>query len=326
MPRYTRNTAILFKIETTYGTDAAPSGAANALLVSNQNINPLVASNVGRDIIRPYFGASEQLVGTRYAEVSFDVELVGSGTAGTAPAWGALLRAAGFAETLTATTRVDYTLVSTGFESGTLYYYDDGLLKKLLGARAECSFKLNSGERPVMSFRFIGIDGGETAAANPSVTLTAFKTPQVVTDQNTADITLGCTHSPTGAPALAGGTAVPSMGLELQLGNALNFTALLGGESADITGREVTGKARLDLTAAQEVTKMGEVKLATLSSLGLLHGTVVGNKVLVFMPSVQFINPTKEELNGRRLIGFDLRGVPDPAGTGNDELRIVTSF
>ncbi len=38
MPRYTRKTAILAKIETTYGTDAAPTGAANALLISNQSV------------------------------------------------------------------------------------------------------------------------------------------------------------------------------------------------------------------------------------------------------------------------------------------------
>jgi hypothetical protein len=32
-----------------------------------------------------YLGSAEHLVGTRFAEVSFDIELVGSGTAGTAP-------------------------------------------------------------------------------------------------------------------------------------------------------------------------------------------------------------------------------------------------
>ena len=58
--RYHRNTAILAKIEATYGTDATPTEAANALLVSNVSINPLNAQNVSRDLIRPFLGGSEQ--------------------------------------------------------------------------------------------------------------------------------------------------------------------------------------------------------------------------------------------------------------------------
>ena len=98
MARYTRDSAILAKIETTEGTDSAPTGGSNALLVSEQSIEPLVANNVPRELIRNYFGASEHRVGTAYLMVEFTVELQGSGTAATAPAWGALLRGCGFAE------------------------------------------------------------------------------------------------------------------------------------------------------------------------------------------------------------------------------------
>ena len=80
--RYHRNTAILAKIEATYGTDATPTEAANALLVSNVSINPLNAQNVSRDLIRPFLGGSEQLVGAANIELSFDVELAGAGAAG----------------------------------------------------------------------------------------------------------------------------------------------------------------------------------------------------------------------------------------------------
>ena len=97
MPRYARNALILAKVETTAGVDAAPTGAANALLVANLTINPLKANNVSRDLVRPFFGGSEQLVGTATVEVSFDVELAASGTAGTAPAWGPLLLGCAFA-------------------------------------------------------------------------------------------------------------------------------------------------------------------------------------------------------------------------------------
>jgi len=318
--RLVRNTAILAKVEVTYGVDPVPTGGANAILISNQQVNPLVANNVDRAVVRPYLGGSEQLVGTRYKEVSFDVELVGSGTAGTAPAWGPLARACGLAETVTASTRVDYLPVSTGFESITIYYYDDGVQHVLLGARGTVQPNLRIGEIPKLSFRFVGIDGGDTAVANPTVTLTNFKTPLVVVDANSGDVTFGATHSPSGAPALVSGTIYPSQGLELDLGNAVNFTPLLGGETVDITDRQATGRLSLDLTAAQEVTFMGNVKSATVQSLGITHGTVAGFKSLLFMPSVQLINPGKAELNGKRLISYDLRVNPS---AGNDELRLV---
>jgi hypothetical protein len=324
--RLTRNSAILAKIETTAGVDAAPTGAANAMLVSNQSVTPLSASNVDRALVRPYLGGSEQLLGPAHKEVQFDVELVGSGTAGVAPAWGPLLRACGFAETVTASTRVDYTLISTGFETVTIYYFDDGVLHKLLGARGEWSARLNVGGKPVLSFKFIGLDGGDVVLGAGSTTLSGFKTPQVVSNANSQSIKFGCTHSNTGAPALTAGTPYTSQGLELASGNQVNFTPLVGVETVDMTGRDITAKVMLDLTAADEVSFMADVKAATLRSMGMVHGTVAGNRVLVFSPSVQLTNPTKGEVNGKRMVGYDLRVVPDPAGSGNDELRIVTSF
>lgn len=317
MARYIRNTAILAKVETTYGTDAVPTGGANALLVSNVSINPLNAQNVDRDNLRPYFGGSEQLIGTAYVEVSFDVELQGSGTAGTAPAWGALMKACAFAETVTAGQRVEYLPKTASPDSATIYYYDDGVVHKLLGARGDVSIKASAGARPTLSFRFLGIDGGITAETAPAVTLTAWKTPSVITDSNTGDITLGGTYA-TGA--VTGGTAYPSQGLDIAIGNAVNHTPLIGGESIDITGRSVSATLSLDLTAAQEVTIMGEIKANTTRTLSMLHGTAAGYKVLLFAPAVQFINPAKQEINGRRMIGLDARLVPV---SGNDELRIV---
>lgn len=323
MSRLVRNTAILAKIESAYGTDAAPTGAANAILISNQTINPLVAQNVDRALVRPYFGGSEQLLGPAYKEVSFDVELAGSGAAGTAPAWGPLLRACGFAEVITASTRVDYTPVSTGFESLTLYYYDDGVLHKLLGARGEASINAKVGAKPTISFKFTGLDGGDTASTPGTTSLAAFKTPLVVSNANTAKVVLGGTVAATGAPAIASGTSYTSQGLELTLGNAVNYVPLLGDESAEISDRNVQGKIMLSLSAAEEVANMTKVKNATLTSIGMVHGNAAGGKVMLYTPSAQLTNPTKGEVNGRRLIGYDLRIVPDPAGSGNDELRIV---
>lgn len=321
--RRTRLSAVIAKIQPTLGTDSVPTGAANAMLVSNMSIRPLVANNVDRALLRKYLGASEQLVGTAYKEVSFEVELAGSGTAGVAPAWGPLLRGVGFAETLIATTRVDYTLISTAMEMLSIYAYKDGVRHILLDAKGDWSLSAKVGEIPKLSVRFIGKDGSETANAIPTLTLSGWLTPQVVTDTNTADIVFGGTVSPTGAPAITGGTGAITAGLELQGGNDVQFTPLIGGEPIDINNREITGRIMLDELAAAEVTRMAAVRGNTLAAISMQHGTVATRKLLIHVPSAQLIEPGYEDVNGKLMQGYTIRAVPV---SGDDELRIVTSF
>lgn len=323
MPRNVRNQVILVKPEATYAVDSSPTGSANAILASKPRITPLQANNIDRDLVRPYFGGSEQLVGTRSVSCEFAVELAGSGTAGTAPAFGPLLRACALAETIVASTRVDYLPITANQESVTIYWYDDGVLHKLTGARGNCKLTMTSGDRPELMFSMQGLFTTPTAANPGSTSFAAFTTPLAVTDANSGDVTFGGTVSPTGAPAITGGTAYPSLGIELDLGNSVQFTPLLGGETVDITQRALNGSVKLDLTAAQEVTFYGTVLAANLAAMSLQHGTVAGNRVIVHQPSVQLYDVTKEELNGRRLVGYRTRGVPTPAGSGNDELRLA---
>jgi hypothetical protein len=318
MPRYIRNTVILAKPETTIGTDSTPTGGSNAILVSDMSIVPLDAQNINRNNIKGYFGGNEELVGPASIKCSFTVELAGSGAADTAPAWGNLLLGCAMAEgILTTPNRVEYTPVSTALKTLTIYYYDDGVLHKLLGAMGTCTLSAKVGERPMLKFDFIGLDGGISATSNASPTLTPWQKPVAMTKANVVDITLGSTYS---AGAISSGTVYGSTGLEFMLGNAVNFIPLLKTESVDITDREVTGSTELELTAAQEVSFMATVKANTTQSLALTIGTSTGNKIIIHAPTVQLTNPKKVDLNGKRLIGYDLRFIPS---SGNDELRLA---
>lgn len=317
--RYLRNTVILAKIETTYGTDATPTEGANAILISNVSITPLNSNAVDRDLVRPYMGGSDQLVGPISVNIGFDVELAGAGAAGTAAPYGPLLRACGFVETLSASVRAEYNLTTPIVDSLTIYGFWDGAKHLIKGCRGSVSIALSSGGRPMLSFKFTGLDGGVTATTPAALTLSGFKTPLVVSEPNTGDVTLGCTYT-AATPTLTGGTGYPSQGLTLDLGNSVQYLPLLGGESVEITDRSASGAVVLDLTAAQEATFMTNVKANTLQSVGLMHGTVAGYKTMVFMPSVQLTNPSKVNVNGKLMIGFDLRVLPS---AGNDELKIV---
>lgn len=317
MPRYIRNTVILAKVETSPGTDSMPTGAENALLVSEMTITPLDATNIDRNNIKGYFGADSQLVGTASVQCSFTVELSGSGDAAMPPAWGALMQGCAMAEGLLSTPeRVEYSPVSAALVGLSIYYYDDGVLHKLLGAMGTCTLMAKVGERPTLQYEFTGLDGGMTEASAVA-TLTAWKAPVAMTKANVTDITLGGTYL---LGEITGGIVYPSTGIELMLGNAVQFMPLLSLERIDINDRQVTGSTELELTAAQEVTFMTSVKANTLQSLAITIGTVAGSTILIYAPSVQLTNPSKVDLNGNRLIGYDLRCVPV---IGNDELRIA---
>lgn len=96
-----RKRVILVKLEPNYGVDSSPV-AADAVLCKNLNISPLEGSEVERDFIRPFFGGSGAIRVENYVKLDFETELAGSGTAGTAPEWGALMKSANWTETVTA--------------------------------------------------------------------------------------------------------------------------------------------------------------------------------------------------------------------------------
>ena len=59
--RYWRKKAILAKIETVYATDPTPTGAANAMVISDVEITPLDGEEVERNNVQPYFGNNDKI-------------------------------------------------------------------------------------------------------------------------------------------------------------------------------------------------------------------------------------------------------------------------
>ena len=319
MNRLIRKTVILACLELATGVDAAPTGAINALQVSNLSITPLDAKNVDLAYIRPYFGNSESLVGTASVKCSFTVSLAGSGDAAIAPAWAPLLVACANAEVagLAAPARTEFLPCTDLLQTLTIYWYDDGLLHKLLGCFGNVKLSAKSGEAPHLTFDFVGVDGGVAATANAQAVLTNWKTPAPITRANVTDITLGCGYAD---GALVGGVKTNSTGLTLDWGNAVAFVPMLSTEAVVLTDRKMKGTMSLQLSAAQEAGFMAMVKANTSQGVGFVIGNQPGNTILLHMPAVQLTTPKKEDTSGMRMIGFDMNVLPV---LGNDELRIV---
>lgn len=319
MPRLIKKTVVLAKVETTQYTDAVPTGAANAIQVMDLSITPVDAKTVNLNTVTPWFGGSVDLVTVSAVKCSFSVLMAGSGTAATPPAWGQLLLGCAHSETLglTVPNRCEYSPATDNTKSLTIYWYDHDGLHKLLGAQGTVKLSAKSGEVPKFMFEFTGIDGVMTNATNPTAVLTAWKIPPAVTKANVVDVMLGGTLT---AGALAG-TSINSTGLTLDWGNQVAFTPMLTQEQIILSDRDLKGTVQFDLTAAQEVTQIANVKSNFLQSLGFQIGNVAGNSMVIFLPAVQLLNPKKDELNGMRLISFDFHAWPV---AGNDEIKIVT--
>ena len=308
MPLLARKRIIIAKIETTYGTDSVPAGS-NAILVSNLNMTPLDSDMASRDLIRPYLGNSEQLQAGVRTMIEFEVELQGSGAAGTAPGYGALLRACGLSETVSAGVSVTYAPVSASFESVSLYFNVDGVLHKMLGCRGSVSLSLNVKQIPRIKFSLTGLFSAVTDTAAVTPVYTQFKTPLPVTNINTTPFTL---H---------GISAVMSE-LSIDLANEVVHRTLVGGsESVLITDRKPAGSITIEANTIATKDWFTAAKNATTGSLDITHGTAAGYKVQITAPNVQLTKPSYSELDGIQMLQMGMNFIPGSGG--NDELSIV---
>jgi hypothetical protein len=316
--RYFRNMVILAKVQADVGTYEAPAAATDALLISNATIG-YDDQIVERDYLREFFGAAEQLIGDSPVNIEFEVELAGSGTAGTAPAWGKLLRACAFAETVSAGAHVIYNPITSDQESLSILYAVDGVTHRVKDARGTATLSIAPGSKASLKFKFVGIEQADPEAlANPSgVVMTAWKAPLPVAADNTGHILIGGTYA---AGVVTGGTALPSIGVDLDLGGSVEFMALMGSSEVDITGREIKGTAKMRLEAAAEVTMFTDAKAVTTKSVSFKHGVGAGKIVQCYAPACQFGRPKYENAQGRLAVSVDMRLCPV---SGNDELLII---
>lgn len=310
MPLLTRKAIILAKIESSYGVDPTPTGAANAILISNLNLTPLSAEFVNRDNYFPYLGNSDSVLAAQSVQVSFEVEIAGAGAAGTAPAWGPLLRACAFAETINAGVDVDYTPVSASFPSVTIYDNHDGVLHKLLGARGNVQLRFRAREIPKLVFTFTGLYVTVADAAAPTPVFSGFIKPLAVNFSNSPTMTLHGVTSPTEA-------------IEIDMANEVVHRSLIGAELVQMTDRRPAGTISLEATTVATKDWWTSIKAGTLGALNLIHGTTAGNIVQVQAPNVQILNPTYADSQGNLMLNGDLALIP--GSSGNDEITITVA-
>lgn len=303
--RYWNKLAILHKIEATYAVSAAPV-AGDALIGKNVSYTPLEAEEVERDLMLPYFGHQGIILTGEYGRLEFEIEMSGAGAAGDVPKYGSMLRIAGLAETVTAGVQVEYEIIETGLESGTLYFMMGGVRHVLLGGRANVTFQITPKNIPVFRFSYMGLLGTITDAALPAVSRAGWTDPLVVSKANTV-------------LTLHGWTAVAES-LSIDLGNTVTPRFLIGDEGMEITGRKTTGTAVVEARLMAEIDWFARARARTRGALSLVHGTQAGNIVEITGPAVEIGKPAQGQTDG--IANYSLPLVFCPTA-GLDELKIT---
>lgn len=301
-----RKLAMLAKIETVYGTDPAPA-AANAIICRDVTLTPIEGQEVDRGLYQTYMSNPGAMLAGEHVSASFSVELTGSGAAGTAPGFGALLRACGMSETITAETSVEYATVSSAFESVTAYFNLDGIRHIMLGARGNASISLERNSIPLIQFNLRGLLVAVTDSAMPTQEPAGFIKPVIV---NKANTTL----------ALHGVAGAIAESVNLDLGNEVVYRNLIGSEGVHIVDRIGSGTAVLEAKAMSVKNWFSIAQARTRGALALVHGAVAGNIVEIDCPAVEIGRPTYGESDKIRNLSLPLGLCADE---GNDELVLT---
>ncbi len=298
-------------LEGVYGTDATPQTTpANAVQTKNLSITPIEAEELQREVDGGSLGANPTLLAGKRVMIEFDVDAAGSGTAGTRPAYAALIRGCGFAETdlsADADPRFEYDPVSSGFDALSLYTYLDGTLHKLVGARGSISMKGDMKGFADFHFKFLGLFLPITESAAPARDYSAYKTP-VPTSAANDELTV---H----------GTAVPATGFNWDMGGNLVHHETTAGEEVLLTDRQVTGQFVMEAPDAAGFPVWTRAEDKQTGTLLYQHGTAAGNIVEISAPALEVGKPSYTDQNGVAMVQVPYTLLPTSAG--DDDIKII---
>lgn len=313
MPLYWRNKVLLAKVEATYGVDAAPTGAANAILATDVKLSPMEGQDVSRELdSRPWMGASETIPVGLYAKISFKVEVKSSGAAGTAPAYGPLLRASAMAETVSAGVSVTYNRASTNHASTTIWLNIDGTLYALTGARGNAVYRVNAAGVAYLEFEFSGLFVQPTAVAVPTPTYGTqlSQMPQAASSANTPTFTLG-------------GVSLVLRDFMLDWGNEVTPRMLIRSETILITDFSEKIDMTVEAVALATLNPYALAAAGTAQALSLVHGTGAGKITTLSVPNAMIQRPSGINTQDN-IIEWPLSLIPKSTAAGDQFTLVFT--
>ncbi|MDO0945916.1 hypothetical protein [Chromohalobacter israelensis] len=309
----TRKTFALVKIEAEYGVD--PGLTVDDILVLTDVSGTRYGGNTtDRTRMRPSLGGFAQINTGPNAQVTLTMPLKGAGTPGDVPECGALLRACGHSETITAddgsgTGNVVYQPVSEDFESVTVYWITDNQVQRITGARGTATLNLTAGSDPTIQ---VALTGAYTRPEAFELTgeYEETHTEVPVNEQNTSDYSVhgyeGCGQS-----------------LTVTQNNTVTWRNLINCVGAHITDRQSTGQVNIeapDLATKDYFAEIESHQAVRTGAISLTHGTVAGNIFEFNAPAAQLSSLSDQDQDGYVHYQMDARFLPV---NGDDEYTLT---
>lgn len=299
-----------------YGVDPVPTGALNAMLLTNVQFQPMEGQEVSRNLERPYQGAQEQIPVGLYCVMTGDFELVGSGTAGVAPAWSPLMRMCGVAEIITVGTSVEYVPISDAQESAAVYFQigtgANANRYVILGARATGVITINAAGIPMCRVTITGLFTIPGVAARPTVDLTKWMKPQAASKATTPVYTID-------SIPFVGRDFSLNLGCDVQARMLFNQERILIVDRAESIAMTVEA---VPMTTYNPVARAGSITAEAPSvPIEVTHGTIAGRIV-----NIKANSCTQNRFGGsqenQKIEEWPLTFVPLPVA-GNDQWKIT---
>lgn len=310
-PMSFRQKILLAAIQSTSGVPVGLTGA-NAIDVNNLVISYQQGDAISKEVDRLGEGNFGEIKTKLRTELSFEVYAAGAGAAGTAPGYGLLLRACGYAETIDAGNAVTYELADGNYEMITAAFMRVAAGNKMQqhvidGARGLVELSLKEGELPKFSFsNMMGgyNDPSEVAVLTPDTS--AFKDPVPPSAVNTPTAKVDNIDVALTELTLASGGTVERIDRPNQKETALYKLQPTG---------KMTFIAPASLATANWFSKTRSDNGVQLSTIRVVHGTVAGN-IIELEVTAQLTNLSESEVNGQVAYSFDLKPLPNASNVG----------
>ncbi len=308
MSKLVNRRLVFAKIEAVAGVAETLAGT-DALLVENLQMSYVNERMAERPAVRVSFGKLPAIYAGSLVQLTFDVEIKASGTAGTAPEAGVLLQIAGMSETVVATTSVTYALISQALKTATIQYEYDGVIQTLTGCICSMTTAVNAGAIAKDSFTIIGhhttpVDG-------------AGLTPTYDAEKPAAVLSLGLTVN---------GVTLDAASLTFDLGNDItpidSLNASDGYGLLEVTDRNVVGTIDPLATtvAVHDFISLWQASTGMAVTMNTI-GSGAGSIVQINVPDLQYMSVQGGDRNNRitQQIDFKL----NETVAGNDEIERV---
>jgi hypothetical protein len=291
--------SMLFKKEAVYGTDAVPTAAANAALTRNLQVKPLAVDRIERNLDLPARGARKSAPSNKRQEISYELELAGSGTAGTAPAWMEHLEVCGMEAPVLAAAvdaKQKFAAIGAPLSSATVHTYRGANQRRRgRGARgAITAINFTAGQYPYIAISLVALLGAvpfdQTALVAPD--FTRWKEPLEVSTANT-------TFTLDGYAAVMRSFVLQD-DAEVVLRNLVGANYVLRGNYA------LKGKITIETPDHNTKDYLARLSSGALVATQLIHGVGAGNIIQIDAPALQIVDIADSEENDVAMYEIDV--------------------